>query len=82
MGESAVRRRTNGHVERTSLLLRVDEEFERSGIVILAAPAGFGKTALLEDVARRRRSLRGRGASVVSVDCSQRRCRAFLENCR
>ena len=66
-------------MERTSLLLRIDEEFERAGVVVVAAPAGFGKTSLLEDVGRRWRALRGKGAVVVRVDCSQRRCVSFMD---
>ena len=56
-------RRRPGFITRPRLTERLDESLTRE-LVLVCAPAGFGKTALLADWARRRR----RPAAWVSLD--------------
>ena len=56
-------RRRPGFITRPRLTERLDESLTR-GLVLVCAPAGFGKTALLADWARRSR----RSAAWVSLD--------------
>ncbi len=52
-GFIAVRDKANHtHVERTGLLGEIDEELARSGVVVVRAPWGYGKSELLRDYAR------------------------------
>ncbi len=52
-GFIAVRDKANHtHVERTGLLGEIDAELARSGVVVVRAPWGYGKSELLRDYAR------------------------------
>lgn len=73
-------RRTRGHfhVDRTGLLMDVDEGLARFGIVFLAAPFGYGKTTLLNDFERLCRLERRSTAKIVRLDVGCAESLAFM----
>lgn len=69
------------HVERTALLAEIDAELARSGIVVLRAPWGYGRTTLMRDYARIAHA-RTPGRPVVRVDFDTYESQSFLNGNR
>lgn len=80
--ESARRTRSHFHVDRASLLLAIDGELARAGIVFISAPFGYGKTTLLGDFGRQWRLDHDSTACIVSVDFGDAESLAFLGSYR
>lgn len=73
----ASQRTDHAHVERTALLGRIDAELVRSGVVVVCAPWGYGKSDVLGDynrIAHARMPLR----PLLHIDFAMHEVQAYL----
>ena len=84
MGTDVTTRRVadHFHVDRTAVMDRLDEELDRTGIAFLAAPFGYGKTTLLQDMMRVWRRRYGSDARIVSIDLQSAESLQFMASYR